>query len=562
MRNMFSKKIVQTIKRPVVRITVGVLSIGILTVYAANQGKESYRSVHGSSIVGYQNSWVSFNSNKVEEHGSCFTVTNSCAQDVFIPTNTTGEMTSFTGNHQSCITLGNCAQTCVLETFLNSAMAGVSTSKVRNALTWYINNQWMGSDGYVLGYGQSVSIYYDTWSDPFNRAKIATTTTVATTDDSETLSDFELYGITPETKNINRWCFADGTYRVNSNVYSRQVLKIDRNDPLSYYFNGNYTNTSRYQGVIWINFGLEELTESSHDIFESMRFFGCRSELLPNPDKYCVERVIPKDDTVSDSMPSAIYLKEFTNNYDFWLLLPGVTCAWLSLAWGDHPFRLFGTGDIAQYDNPQASGKLWNVLMPWLSNPFMGNVLGTENNAGFLYRNTTGSWLTNKYGTQMFGMYVVNGTDYQYIRNNSNTQTRYRQLFYDSGYYYYYEGIELPVEFDAWFDNWYHINPIGYNVSGATTHTWFGLVYIPLQNSRYIYIESLDKNYSNSEINQASVWIWSDVQGAAQIDGVVPLKKLVCMSHTCNPWHQRYSTGCWPCVGPLCNSNTIDPPAN
>lgn len=552
---MFSKKIVQTIKRPVVRITVGVLSIGILTVYAANQGKESYRSVHGSSIVGYQNSWVSFNSNKVEEHGSCFTVTNSCAQDVFIPTNTTGEMTSFTGNHQSCITLGNCAQTCVLETFLNSAMAGGSTSKVRNALTWYINVQWTGSDGYVLGYGQSVSIYYNTWSDPFSRAKIATTTTVATTDDGETLSDFELYGITPETKNINRWCFADGTYRVNSNVYSRQVLKIDRNAPLSYYFNGNYTNTWRYQGTIWINFGLEHLrTAGIPGIFNSMRFFGCRSELLPNPDKYCVERVIPKDDTVSDSMPSAIYLKEFTNNHGFWLFQPGALCSWLSLAWGEHPFRLFGTGDIAQYDDPQASGKLWNVLMPWLL-----GTLGTENNAGFLYRNTTG-WLTNKYGTQMFGMYVVNGNDYQYVKNYDYHDGGYRYLFYDTWYYYYHTSIEWAPGDPG--EIWYHINPIGYNVSGATTHTWFGLVYIPLQNSRYIYIESLDKNNGNSEINQASVWIWSDVQGAAQNDGVVPLQKLVCMSHTCNPWHQRYSTGCWPCVGPLCNSNTIDPPAN
>ncbi len=545
---MFSKKIVQTIKRPVVRITVGVLSIGILTVYAVNQGKQSYRSVHGGSVVGYQNSTTSFNSNKVEEHGSCFTVTNSCAQDVFIPTNTTGEMTSFTGNHPSCVQVKPCD--CVLKNFLNGVVAGqITQSKIRNALTWYINPEWMGLYGYVLWYGQSVNIGYDTWSDPFGREKIAGWSDVATSGDA-TLSEFELYGVTPATENINRWCFDDGTYRVNSNVYSRQVLEINRN--ISWFFNGTYTNTSRYQGIIWINFGLEHLrTDPISQRFSSMRFFGCRSELLPNPDLYCVERVIPKDGTVSDSMPSAIYLKEFTNNYDFWFFQPGAVCGWLFLAWGS-TFRLFSTGDIVQYDDPQASGKLWNVLMPWLSNPFMGNVLGTENNAGFLYRNTTG-WLTNKYGTQMFGMYVVNGTDYQYIRNDSTLQTRYRKLFYDTGYYYYNLRIEWNNDY-PWTENWYHVNPIGYNVSGATTHTRYGLVYIPLQNSRYIYLESLDKNSSDSEIYQASVWTWSDVENEAQTFGINPLQKLVCMSHTCNPWHMRYSTGCWPCSNPnLCS---------
>ena len=81
----------------------------MIAVYAMNQGKLSYRSIHSTTTVWYENTTASFNSDKVEEHGTCFTIaSNSCAKDVFIPSKTTGELLSFTGHKPTCITLGAC----------------------------------------------------------------------------------------------------------------------------------------------------------------------------------------------------------------------------------------------------------------------------------------------------------------------------------------------------------------------------------------------------------------------------------------------------------------------
>ena len=105
----------QTVFKKIFRLSLqnllilGGVFLFVCFVYAANQNKLSYRSVHGAVTVGYENNTVSFNSNRIFEHDICQRISvNSCDKDVFIPTKTTGEWTTFITNTPSCVTLGDC----------------------------------------------------------------------------------------------------------------------------------------------------------------------------------------------------------------------------------------------------------------------------------------------------------------------------------------------------------------------------------------------------------------------------------------------------------------------
>lgn len=529
----------------------------ILAVYAANQGKSSYRSIHWSSTVGYENNPGSFNNNMVEEHNMCFAVTNACTNDVFIPTKTTGEMLSFSWNHPGCTTLTPCNRWCVLKTFLNGVQDGsIQYSKFRNDLNGFINNQWTGTTGYwnfVLWYGQSLSIslVYDNYFFP-GRPRIASSPKIADFYDTNysvvgEIHEFELYGISPETENINRWCFDDGSYRVNSNVYSRQVLFINSESSKNYQPD---RQTTRFNGFTWANFWLKLNINPLGDMpsYRYNRFFGCRSDLLPNPDKYCVERVIPKDGTVPDNQPSAIYIKEFTNNY----LFSGCWIWWdicynqrvnicLNTTWiaNNASFRILSTGDI------WGTGWFYNMIRPYGG---AGTIWWSSSNEYFYYRNTTWTNPWANYSTQIFWFYAYSGWTYTYHILNDMNSLNHLKYLYDNNYFYYSSN-------EIWKNGDPHLvlthqNDLWYNTMSDTGVDSF--IKIPLQEfDTYLIYEDTNLN-GNYDVS----YIWSswDMQTTQQ------LSKYICVSHTCK--YARYSTGCWPCVGPLCNSNTIDPPAN
>lgn len=81
---------------------------------------------------------------------------------------------------------------------------------------------------------------------------------------------------------------------------------------------------------------------------EYNRFYGCKSELLPNPDKYCVERLIQNTGnyTFDSEMADKIYLKEFTNNYD----IQNQDCSSIHSLADGLDFRQLNTGDFGSID--------------------------------------------------------------------------------------------------------------------------------------------------------------------------------------------------------------------
>lgn len=81
-------------------------------IFAISQHKWWYRSVKNTTTVYIYTGTTSFNSDKIDERGICKTVaSNTCPNDVFIPTKTTWERSGFianAANAPSCITLDEC----------------------------------------------------------------------------------------------------------------------------------------------------------------------------------------------------------------------------------------------------------------------------------------------------------------------------------------------------------------------------------------------------------------------------------------------------------------------
>jgi len=386
--------------------------ISMIVVYAVNQNQWWYRSRSNSNTVRTYTGSSSFNSDTIEEWGECKTVTNTCNYDIFIPTKTSPEWAAFKAHHPACITLWDCG--CVLKKFIDGVWnSTIQYSKFRNALVSWVNNEWnlWGVYGnFILWYGISlpVSLVYDNIYFP-GRSRIASDQAISYDYNQYeyltwVIHEFELYGISPDTENINRWCFSDGSYWVNSNVYSRQVLMI--NDILGWFYRPNRT-TSRFGGTGWVNFWLKLNINSlaSSPVYRYNRFFGCRSDLLPNPDKYCVERVIPKDATVPDDKPSAIYIKEFTNNYSFiwcgsWDACYNSRTSICSSLTGiaNSTFRIMANSDIGW------TWWLYDMVRPYYDSYYLGPPAPTDDY--FYYRNTTWTNSWANYSTQIFWFYV------------------------------------------------------------------------------------------------------------------------------------------------------------
>jgi hypothetical protein len=133
----------------------------------------------------------------------------------------------------------------VLKKFVNGVRDNsIQYSKFRNALAWFTNDQWnlwWTYGNFVLWYGESlpINVVYDE-SYFIGRPRIASDPVISYDYNSYldltwVIHEFELYGISPDTENTNRWCFSDWSYRVNSNVYSRQLLFINEANSAGYY---------------------------------------------------------------------------------------------------------------------------------------------------------------------------------------------------------------------------------------------------------------------------------------------------------------------------------------
>jgi len=549
------KKNILSLSLKNVTILAGVCVILLsVSIYASSQNKKSYRSVNATTTVGFENDAGSFNANKIEEHGDCKIVTqNTCGKDVFIPTATSPERAAFKNNHPSCIVLADCANTCVLKEFMEWVYAGTTThSKVRNAITWFVNNYGTGNerwpdpedyyttidlypdyinDNFIIGYGEDFAVSLATGY--YNSQKIVSRDSLVAIGTASyswiNIYEFELYGITPETENTNRGCFDDGSYRVNSNISSKQTLKYDNTWILSWDF-----TTSRFWWIGGVNLWLKINGRNAwHDtMFQSYnKFFGCKSELLPNPDRYCVERVVPKQGT-AQSKPSAIYVKEFTNNASFsYALCNGTGDACLTqrnsictalTGIANSDFRALSTGDIdpMTINGTQLSysSYLYNMIAPsWLSN-----------NTGFIYRNSTGA----NYWSQIFWFYRYSSENF-YPYNVMDTSIA------DTNEQYYWYNSQEMFSHSIKYTSYVWANAYDYQ------DAW---LIIPLSNTDKFLI--LGEHLGVNGAVNYEIWAWwsGDIQGMYS----ATFTKYVCVSYTCNAWYHATSVWCV-CDNPIGN---------
>lgn len=538
-KNILKKICSLSLKNIVVVLGFFVFSI-IIVAYGADQWIWWYRAKAGITTVRTYTWSSSYNSNMIEEYGICKTIANNtCSNDVFIPTHTSPEWAAFIANPPACITLGECG--CVLEQFINGVYDWtIQNSKIRNAVAGYSNVDLVINWTYgpfVAGYGIQIGIVVS--QNLFdNRQMIASTDVIAvsTTITNNPLHEFELYGITTGTKDINRWCFDDGSYWVNSNVYSEQTL-LANETMYSPVFTGG---SLRFGGYSWADFGLTYniYGSSNSNQYKFNRFFGCRSELLPNPDKYCVERIIRKDGA-PENKPTTIYLKEFTNNHQFvewwcgsWdacLPYDNTICSNLTQLASGADFRAMIDADISA----TGTGWLYDMIKPYWSDE-MNHLLGwTPSNEYFYYRNTTGSNPWSEYSTQMFGFYIKwDLWSYTYIKQSTASYLSYMS---DNNYYYYHSD-----EFPWWISaERYHGSTMWVNVSRDYNNN-DKYVYIPLSGNNYLafqvrYMDAIPQGYDDTYWmidDWTYFWWWGG------------LAKYICISHTCGVWYNKTLTWC------------------
>lgn len=538
--------------KPIYRYSLKTIAIitGIVVVllsaslYAANQFRQGYKSVIWTSNVYLHTGTVSFNSNQIEEHGDCKIVTqNTCSKDVFIPTKTSPEWTAFKNNHPACIQLADCSPSCILKEFVEGVYDGtIQYSKMRNALSGFINDQttrwgfWSNTSTFVPGYGEKMEIALKTVYD--GRPKIVSKNSIVATGINEytgsNIYEFELYGITPETENTNRWCFTDGSYWVNSNVYSRQTLQYINSIPRHWYL-GDFT-TSRFWGVVWVNFWLRLGTDGKS---KYNRFFGCKSDLLPNPDKYCVERVVPKAGTSADK-PTAIYLKEFTNNASFGyagchgsgntcILQRNTICSALT-GIANTTFTTFTSGSI-------------DSILPMITSNW------SYNNTGFIYRNTSGA----NYWSQIFWFYhYIESTFFPFVTTLDGASiSDILDRYWDNNYYYYYSHELLPSSassIHAW-----HTSRIGYNSTLIENTGYIYGIRIPLSGDNSFtmwkdfthdgFMDPIENRFTSPDNDLTSIFWMSGL-----------IIKYVCVAHTCGPCYTP--TANWCTLNPFCEELT------
>lgn len=542
-----------------------------VSIYAGNQSKKSYRSVNATTTVGYENNAGSFNANKIEEHGDCKIVTaNTCGKDVFIPTNTSPERTAFKDNHPACIILADCPNSCVLKEFMEWVYAGTTThSKVRNAVNGRTNDyqtgssySWFATDNFVIGYGLDFAIALTTGYD--GRPKIVSSEYVAAIGQNNDLGnyswfdlyEFELYGITPETENTNRGCFDDGSYWVNSNVYSRQTVKyISTSYATGSAYSWSFT-TTRFWWISWVNLWL--FTYSNRPVWY-VSFAGCKSEFLPNPDKYCVERLIPQTWT-SINKPAMIYLKEFTNNADYtyaWCSGSGTAClsqrdaicSNLTNLGNNASFNILSTGQI----DPLLLEGTVPASSPYLYNMFVPALLDTSpENTGLIYRNTTWS----RYGTQIFG-YWKHQNDFVFhprmalgyinMNNiNNNWYYNYNEWYYTYQPYDFIDVLGSNTLVYNWSSIWYNQNRIS-NYRGYA-------VKIPLQETG-AYLKITDRWSWFPPLYYISI-PWGLYESSTFYNDTIT--KYVCVSYTCGPCYTAMDNWCVHNNTPACNGALDD----
>jgi len=507
---------------------------------------------------------------RIDAYENCYKVSASsaCSGDVFVPTNSQNEWRGFIGNHPSCVTLDSCISPCVLRDFIQWAGEGTITkSKIRNAMVGSYNYQlalWGIHGNHVLWYGELVTITGYTDTNGNFRISYNPYTVIPLT--QEPVSEFELNWLDLSNEWLAWGCFDDGSYRVNSRIYSEQITYDD-------VFPWRQTTRPIPNFGAWFDRDTipgQTLPSNGH-VTLTNRMYWCKSELLPNPDKYCVERLVFNQSNAtqvsflnSDDFATAVYFKEFTNNYagtqvcasqswfadersfinlqkehfgtsagDEWCLNDGSLDPYSSDYTGQCNSNTNSSAYVLSrlvtpYDTDADLSINWSIwYWSWTCQWFnwwpIYPCTGSKLNQNFVYLNTT--WYQESWGTQIFWFY-----------NNA----------YSAGNQWVYRYWHMNV-----WGYTYHINAVGFNWSWISSYyldpppeelssNWY-FVKIPLSSWYGYYMTYEIPSYSNvyDEFLSAK---YSDASWAAYLAGIPQdvfnlntflISKNVCVSFDC-----------------------------
>lgn len=443
---------------------------------------------------------------------------------------------------------------CVLKEFLEWVQAGtIDFSKVRNAAPWFIDNQtttWSSSRGnFIPWYGIPTAVEAATvlWrrnpDDTYEDAIVSTPVSYVQFQygANQPIYEFELRGVRLDTEGTNWWCLPNGRYRVNSNVYSIQQLSLANSYDNTVKFTNGF-DTERFGGITWVNHWLiygqrDNIDPSDAARYINNRFFGCKSELLPNPDRYCVEKLQPifAKTKFTASLPTAVYVKEFTNNYRAWVPNPISSREGICQSFVGTNLPTFRTISV---ENVLADDGLVNMIVQrgnagidFEEDVFHDTIHRDQNLWVSPYRNGTG--INAQYGTQIFGFWANDNGSADYTDPNANDRYYNRPAYYTTN----------PNP-----HRWYQAaGPIGFNTSSCTFGDWtesdclYQSVNIPLtETGKYLVLSEMPIPDQKEFMRVINTGQW--MPGSSQ--GDQNTTKLVCISHTCNPGYILTTNGC------------------